>query len=415
MKLPNMLPWQRTLWAAVIVQTLAIVGFQAGFVLIPYYFQELGVTDLAELARWTGAYQSLGAMSFAIFTPIWGALGDHYGRKSNVIRATIGTAVLSAATGLVRTPTQLLVLRFLQGVVTGTPAASTVLVAASTPKKNIAFALGMLQTSFFIGTSVGPMIGGWIGDAIGYRQTFYFSSLIILFAVAIAIFGTQEPPREPELLREGQRRSRNPLVGFGEVFHNPVLAGLLTVNLMLSLTLSITSPAMPLLIQQIVPKGMQPASAAGMVTGVGAVTAAIAAMMISRISERIGHRRTTLLGLVGTALLYVPMGLARSVGLLGASSAAQGFFRGGIGPSLSALLVGSVRKDRTGVALGLNSSAGSVGFALGPMIGAVIVASASTRATFFVAGALCAGVCLVASFAGRRAEMTIAAEAEAET
>lgn len=405
MRLPKLLPWQRTLWAAVFVQILSLMAFQAGYILIPYYIQDLGITDLNDVARWTGAYQSVGSVSFAIFTPIWGALGDRFGRKPNLVRATIGTAVMMAVTAFVRTPTQLLMVRFLQGIFTGTPSASTVLVAAGTPKKQIAFALGMLQTAFFVGISVGPMMGGWIGDAVGYKETFLISSAVVVVAVLMAIFGTVEPERDAEELAAAKKGSRNPLAGFGELFHNPVLAGLIVVNLMLSLTFSVISPAMPILIQQLVPEGVQPASVAGTVTGAGAITAAIAAVMVGRLSDRLGHRRTTLFGMIGTALFYVPMGLAGTPFVLGLFSALQGLFRGGIGPSLSAMLVSSVPKDRTGVALGLNSSAASAGFGLGPMIGAAVVTAANTRMPFFVAAGMFGAVCVAASIAGRRAEL----------
>jgi DHA1 family multidrug resistance protein-like MFS transporter len=412
LRLPKLLPWQRTLWAAVIVQILSLLAFQAGYILIPYYIQDLGITEIAEVARWTGAYQSVGGVVMAVFTPIWGALGDRFGRKPNVVRATIGTAVMMAVTAFVQTPTQLLVVRALQGVVTGTPSACAVLVAASVPKKRIAFALGMLQTAFYVGISLGPMMGGWVSDAIGFRSTFLVSSAIVGVAVVVAVVMAKEPERDAptEPLSELKPRSRNPLAGFRDLMRNPVLAGLIVVNLMLAISYSIMSPAMPIFIQQLIPEGASPASVAGTITGAGAVTAALAAMVVGQLSDRVGHRRTTVLGMIGTTILYVPMGLAQTPLFLGIMSAVQGLFRGGIGPSLSAMLVSSAPRDRTGAALGLNSSAASVGFAVGPMLGAAIVAGWSTRAAFFAAAGLFAAVCFVASAVGRRAEAAAVGE-----
>ena len=68
-------PWQRNLWAIVAAEVMALLSFQASFILIPYYIQELGITDVAQVAAWTGAFQSIGAIGFTIATPIWGALG----------------------------------------------------------------------------------------------------------------------------------------------------------------------------------------------------------------------------------------------------------------------------------------------------------------------------------------------------
>ena len=81
-------------------------------------------------------------------------------------------------------------------------------------------------------------------------------------------------------------------------------------------------------------------------------------------------------------------GMLRSVLELGALQSIQGIFRGGIGPGISTLVVNKTRQDKIGVALGLNSSASSVGSALGPLAGAALYAAASTPAVFLASAAL---------------------------
>jgi len=74
LKRSDLAPWQRNLWAIVVAEVMTLLSFQASFILIPYYLQDLGVHDVAQVAAWTGAYQSLGAIGFAIATPMLGAL-----------------------------------------------------------------------------------------------------------------------------------------------------------------------------------------------------------------------------------------------------------------------------------------------------------------------------------------------------
>lgn len=115
LKRPGVQPWQRNLWAIVVAEVMALLSFRASFVLIPYYLQDLGVRDVAQVAAWTGA------IGFAIATPLWGALGDRHGLKPMLLRAMFATSLVLAGIGIVRTPTQLMALRVVQGFFTGTP------------------------------------------------------------------------------------------------------------------------------------------------------------------------------------------------------------------------------------------------------------------------------------------------------
>lgn len=395
-------PWQKNLGASVLIQVLSLLAFQAGAVLVPYFIQDLGVTDLKEVATWTGAWQSVGAAIFAVFTPIWGAISDRYGRRPNLLRAAAATAVMLAINGLIQAPWQLLVVRALQGMFTGTPAAATALVAASTPKKHLAFALGILQTSFFIGMSIGPMVGGYLGDAIGFRATFYVSAAIVLVSFLIAFKFTVESAESATPREHAQKESA--LAAFRGLLRIPTLMGLIALTVIINLTGSILSPAMPLFIQEIIPPDRSPASVAGNVFGASALAAAVSALIAGKVSDRIGHRKTVLLSTLGVTLLYIPQGLASTATALGVFAAMQGLFRGGLGPSMNAMIVESSPRDKTGSALGLASSAASIGFAVGPMLGAAILGAASTRAVFFVAAGLFAAVTLGVGFLVRRTE-----------
>lgn len=382
--------WQRNLFAISIIQVLSILSFQASFILIPYYVQQMGMTGQAEISRWTGWYQSIGSIGFAIFTPIWGALGDRHGRRPMLIRATFFTALMLVLMGFARNPTQLLVLRAIQGCVTGTPAACSALLATGTPKNRLAFSLGLQQTALFVGTSLGPMFGGFVGDAYGYRSTFFVSTAIVAIALALVLFVVREP--EESAANSAQARQRSALTAFREVLSSPTMVTLSLIALAVNLTFGLTGPVMPLFIQELVGSQERLASIAGTVTGISAVTAAISALVVGRLSDQWGNRRTLLGCSVGAAILYIPQALARSVWGLGIALSAQGMFRGGIAPNISAMVVRSASKEQTGAALGLSSSFQSVGFAIGPLLGAAIMGATSARTVFLVSGAVFAGV-----------------------
>lgn len=375
--------WQRNLIAISIGQVLSILAFQASFILIPYYVQQMGMTDTAEVSRWTGMYQSIGGVGFALFTPIWGALGDRYGRRPMLIRATFFTGVMLVLMGFARSPSHLLVLRAIQGCVTGTPAAASALLATGTPKNRLAYALGLQQTSLFVGSSLGPMFGGFVGDTYGYRSTFFVSTAIVAIAFALVLFVVREP--EESAANSAQARKRSALHGFRDLLSSRAMITLIAMSLAVNLTFGLTGPVMPLFIQELVGSRERLASTAGTVSGLAAISAAVSALVVGRLSDKWGNRITLLGCSAGAALLYIPQAMARSVVQLGVALSAQGLFRGGISPNISAMVVRSVPKEQTGSALGLSSSFQSIGFAIGPLLGAAILSASSARVVFLVA------------------------------
>lgn len=78
--------WQRNLrilWAA---QFIAMIGMSACLPFLPLYVRALGVSDLESAQRWSGIINSAPFVFSVIASPIWGALGDRYGRKLMVSR-----------------------------------------------------------------------------------------------------------------------------------------------------------------------------------------------------------------------------------------------------------------------------------------------------------------------------------------
>ena len=99
----------------------------------------------SELDLWTAAVASVSGFSMAVASPIWGVLGDRYGRKPMLLRSMVGGALTVGLIYFARSPTDLLILRFLQGATSGTVAAATALVAVETPRNRVGWALGVVD------------------------------------------------------------------------------------------------------------------------------------------------------------------------------------------------------------------------------------------------------------------------------
>src|SRR5207253_8670973 len=104
--------------------------------------------------------------ALAVASPIWGILGDRFGRKPMLLRSMLGGAITVGLIFFVQNPTELIVLRFLQGATSGTVAAATALVAAETPRSRVGWALGVVTSAVALGRAIGPVIGGVAGGGL---------------------------------------------------------------------------------------------------------------------------------------------------------------------------------------------------------------------------------------------------------
>src|SRR5699024_2116059 len=190
--------WKRTLYGVWAAQILVIMGFSMRGPFLPGFFGELGVETPEGQAYWTGLMLSLGAGMMAFTSPIWGAVADRFGRKPMLVRAQFAAATTITLAAFVTSPWQMLVLRLVEGAMTGTVAAATALIAVSMPKDRLGYGAGMVQTAVISGSALGPLLGGVLADYLGYRETFVVSGMMALAAGIITLFIVQENFVRPE-------------------------------------------------------------------------------------------------------------------------------------------------------------------------------------------------------------------------
>jgi MFS transporter, DHA1 family, multidrug resistance protein len=389
-----MVYWRRTLYTLWFTQFIAIAGFSFVSPFLPYYIQSLGVTDASAVALWTGLCSSATSLALAIMAPVWGALSDKYGRKVMVMRATLIGSVVLGLMGFVVSVQQLFALRFVQGMFTGTIAASTTLVAGIVPEDHRGAALGSLQTAIYLGTMLGPLLGGVVGDTFGYRPSFWVTAtLLAISGILVAIFVREQfqPAADAARRRPGYRQALAFLFVSGGV-----LIYLLVARILLRAGMVVVLPTMALLVQSLLPTGAHAALVTGVVSGSMAIGGALGAPLIGNWGDRWGHRRMLMLsGAIGVAA-FIPQAFAPSAAWLIFWQFWAGFAEGGTLANTMALLAGLARGGREGTVFGLDASATGLASTAGPLLGAVVAVGLGLRAPFIVAAlVLAAGVLVV--------------------
>jgi DHA1 family multidrug resistance protein-like MFS transporter len=375
--------WKRNLYVIWAAELAAIAGFSVVMPFLPYYVQELGVTDLREVELWSGVLFASQAVTMVIFAPIWGALADRHGRKLMIQRATFGGAVVLTAMAFVHNVWQLALLRTLQGALTGTVPAAMTLVASSTPRDRSGYALGMLQMAVWAGASVGPLLGGVVADLWGYHAAFLVTGgLLLISGLTVWRFVQEDfvPPRREKGDPEGGL-----WYGLNLVMHDRGLVSLFFIRIMSRLADRTLLPILPLFVQSLVPESSRVASLTGLISGVAAGTSALGALTLGRASDRIGYRRVLLVCALVVAVLYVPQHFVTNPWQLLILQGAVGFVISGLLTSISALQANLSPEGHQGAVYGADSSAAAVANAIGPMLGATAAASLDLRAPFFLA------------------------------
>jgi DHA1 family multidrug resistance protein-like MFS transporter len=155
---------------------------------LPLYFQQLGVTDVGEIAMWSGLSLGVTPALTAILSPFWGRLADRYGRKIMVERSLVSFIFLMGAMAFVTHAWQVFALRAAQGLFAGYGALTLTMAADSAPRDRVAYSIGYVQTAQRLGPAIGPIVGGAVAQVVGLRHAFLVTAVFYVIALALVYF-----------------------------------------------------------------------------------------------------------------------------------------------------------------------------------------------------------------------------------
>ncbi|MCM8768298.1 MAG: MFS transporter [Candidatus Omnitrophica bacterium] len=375
--------WKKNLYITWLAETICLMGFSFVLPFLPYFIQELGATDRAKAALWAGFLGTATPLMLVISAPFWGTLADRLGRKVMLTRAMFSGCVILALMATVRTPAQLLILRLIQGTLTGTFVAAVALVASQTPPENSGYSLGLMQTAVYVGSSAGPLIGGLASDAWGYRYSFLASSMILGLAGLLILVGVEEKfmPRE-----NGASQNRSNKLTTAQTFPQVNLMILLIVLFFFQLSGTVVSPVMPLFLQEMPAPPRYLASAAGSILAASGLASIVSAIITARISDRTGYEKILFPLLLAAGFFSLIQPLSRTMGQLLFWRVIYGLAAGGVLPLINSLVNLATERDHLGKTFGIVGSISALGSGMGPVLGGTISSLLQVKAPFFFSG-----------------------------
>jgi DHA1 family multidrug resistance protein-like MFS transporter len=387
--------WERTLYILVLAQLLSAMAFSNIFPFLPLYVRELGSSSGLSVELLAGLVYSGQAFAMMIASPIWGTVADRFGRKLMVERAFFSGAILLFLMGYVQSAEQLVLLRVIQGALTGTIAAANALMASITPRERTGYAMGMLQVGMWAGFGMGPLTGGLLADAFGYRAAFLVTGVMLGLAGLMVLFFVKEqftPVERPK------RKSGGLLGDWRAILSAPNMSLTYAMRFLSALGGSMVTPVLPIFLLQLMPDPSRVNTLAGLTGGLTYAGSSLAAVVLGRVGDRIGHRRILVVSALAAGLIYLPQGWVTQTWQLVALQAAAGVASGGLLPSVSALLARYARPGEEGSVYGLDNSVGSAARTVAPMIGAALVEFVGIPYAFLAAGVI---YLLAAALSGR--------------
>jgi len=374
------------------------------------------IATLGGLAHYSWVFSAYLLTSTAS-VPIWGRLSDLYGRRRLYLAGVTVFLAGSALSGAAASMTQLIVFRTLQGLGAGAiiPLGMTIVGELYSVQER-ARTQALFSGVWGVASIAGPLVGGYITDALSWRWVFYLNLPFGVLAMAVIaaaypaappaaqarvdwpgaalLFGgvttllvalSDAAPAPPAwglaalalltLLVLVERRAAEPILPL-DLFANRVIASSLLVAFLVGTAMFGAIAFVPLFVQAVLGGSATEAGTTLTPLFLGWVLSSIAG---ARLSVRTGYRRVTTAGVALIAagfLMLVMMRVDAGRQMLLAAALVLGC---GMGLSMLALLLAiqhGVERSRLGLATSLNQFSRSIGAAVGvAMMGAMLARS----------------------------------------
>jgi MFS family permease len=358
----------------ILLPCLLLAGAMFNLTLVVAGLKELIIGELGGTVTDATLFFSVETFSYILFAPLWGILSDRLGRRRPfVVTGFLLSALVYASYVMVQSVPTLLVLRFFQGAFAVMGWSLVMTSVIDQPGGQRGRNMGLMGAGLMLGVALGAPVGGYLTRWYGPRAPLVAAAalfaLLALGALALGeTRGRRRGPRVAEILAALGSRPRL-LLPLAFHFVDRLAVGLFVV-------------IFPLYVDSL---GAGDPAVRGRYLALFLLPFAFFQYFTGRLAERTGPYSPLLLGSLLYGLLLCAVGYSGLFALWWVMIG-LGMFAAVMFPP--AILLTSQLSDPAtrGSAMGGFNFAGSLGFAVGPLLGGAVYAARGFGAAFALCG-----------------------------
>ena len=376
--------WKRTVYISLVCVFCTAFGVSQLAPILPLYFHDLGVQTPEAMSLWSGLATGATYIIVCLAAPFWGRVADKKGRKITLIRSSFGMALCNILIAFQTTPEGVVLIRLIQGLVSGFYSASITLIASETPIERTGWALGLLASANLAGSLIGPLLGGYIADTVGIRNDFIIvGALMGLAGVLATIFIHENYVPQPNPEKLSIRKLKEQIPEFNSI------VALCVASFIYAICIMSLQPVISVYIKGIVPSDTENlAFIAGAVFSAMGIAQLMSSSPLGKLVDKIGPRKVLVVSLIYVGILNIPQAYVTDVYQLAMIRFLQGFGLGGMLPALNTYLSSKTPREFTGQVFSYNQSCLFFGYFLGSVGGASLMAWLGFTTLFWASGGL---------------------------
>ena len=359
----------------ILLLAVSLALLMTGYAIImPIFARRLGEfgSGVSALSLMSTAY----ALAGIVASPFMGALADRFGRRPLVLGSLAAFALANIGFLLATSTEMLVVVRALEGALSaGLGPAALGIVADIAPEDKRARWIGLVMGGASAGWVLGPVAGGVLYDAWGFKAPFVISAgMGFLAFAAAAILVPETRPREVrrrEALR--QRRAAALAPAQAESFRAALPRPLSTFAVLLFISFAMffawTFFEPQLLFYVFDDLGWTTARF-GMAAGGYGLASVLGQTALGQLGDRFGRKPSIIVGLFLFSAQFGGMIFTTSFGLITLAFAVAGLGEGLLSPALGAFFLDISEERHRSRVMGIRGSAGALGGVVGPLLAA---------------------------------------------